>query len=285
MLSPRSRLLACLLPLSFLLNFPTAVAQPAAAAKVRMYLFDGGQINGLDPALFNFKPEEVQETDFVVVSELIVHPKGILLWEAGAVPDEKLPADGSPFSEGPAVVTQSLASQVAAVGYDIDDIDFFAMSHLHSDHNGNANAFAGAKWIVQQADRDMMFAGQEVRVMVASQFSALQTADSLILNNEDYDVFGDGSVRLIAAPGHTPGHQVLLVNLADYGPVLLAGDLYHYPEEIATGRTPTFEYDPATSAISRAKIHALLLQTGAKLWIGHDKATHAALKFAPEYYE
>ena len=48
------------------------------------YIFDNGQINGLDPALFNFKAEEVQKTDFVVTSNLIVHPDGILLWEAGA---------------------------------------------------------------------------------------------------------------------------------------------------------------------------------------------------------
>ncbi|MES2604758.1 MAG: N-acyl homoserine lactonase family protein [Pseudomonadota bacterium] len=259
--------------------------QPQASGKVRMYLLDGGQINGLDPAEFNFKREEVKETDFVVTSELIVHPNGVLLWEAGAVPDHELPADGSTFTEGPVIVTKSLASQLAAIGYSMDDVDFFAMSHLHSDHNGNANDFAKAKWIVQKADRDMMFAGKEVRIMVPAYFAALKDADTLLLDNEDHDVFADGSVRIISAPGHTPGHQVLLVNLVDYGPVLLAGDLYHYPEEIETGRTPTFEYDPATSAISRAKIQALLKETGAKMWIGHDKMTHAALKFAPEYYE
>jgi glyoxylase-like metal-dependent hydrolase (beta-lactamase superfamily II) len=113
----------------------------------------------------------------------------------------------------------------------------------------------------------------------------LENADTILLDNEDYDVFGDGSVRIISAPGHTPGHQVLLVNLADYGPVLLGGDLYHYPEEITTGRTPTFEFDPPTSAQSRARVQALIEESGATLWIGHDKPTHAALKFAPEYYE
>ncbi len=272
----------CALPMLLSIHMP---AYGAEDKHVRLYIFDNGEINGLDPELFNFKAEEVQETGFVVTSNLIVHPNGILLWEAGATPDHELPADGSVYKEGPAVVTKSLASQLAAIGYKADDIDFFAMSHLHSDHNGNANDFAQARWIVQKADREMMFAGEEVRIMVASQFAALENADTILLDNEDYDVFGDGSVRIISAPGHTPGHQVLLVNLDEYGPVLLAGDLYHYPEEITTGRFPTFEYDPATSALSREKIQLLLKETGAQMWIGHDKATHRNLQFAPAYYE
>jgi glyoxylase-like metal-dependent hydrolase (beta-lactamase superfamily II) len=154
-LSPRK--LLCLLP--FLLSACMPAADRADSG-IKLYIFDNGQINGLDPALFNFKAEEVQETDFVVTSNLIVHPDGILLWEAGAVPDSELPADGSVYSEGASVVSKSLVSQLAEIGYNKDDIDFFAMSHLHSDHNGNANDFAGARWIVQKADRDMMFAGE-----------------------------------------------------------------------------------------------------------------------------
>ncbi len=276
------RRLLCLIPFLVVAWVRSA---SAADSGIKLYIFDNGQINGLDPALFNFKAEEVQETDFVVTSNLIVHPNGILLWEAGAVPDHELPGDGSVFNEGASVVSKSLASQLAEIGYDKDDIDFFAMSHLHSDHNGNANEFAGARWIVQKADRDMMFAGEPVRIMDATQFSALENANTILLDNEDYDVFGDGSVRIISAPGHTPGHQVLLVNLDDYGPVLLAGDLYHYPEEITTGRFPTFEFDPATSAVSRQKVQTLLQETGAEMWIGHDKTIHSKLRFAPAFYE
>jgi N-acyl homoserine lactone hydrolase len=280
--------LATLLIGALLLPLP-AEAQTAAKPAIRMYLFDNGQITGLPASEFNFKQEEVKSTDFVVVSELIVHPtKGILLWESGSVPDAKMPANGSPYKEGviPVItVPKSLASQLVAIGYSYRDITYFAMSHLHSDHSGNANSLAHAKWIVQKADRDMMFSGKEQRVMDATLFSELKNADTILLNNEDYDVFGDGSVRIISAPGHTPGHQVLLVNLPKTGPVLLGGDLYHLPEEIATGRTPTFEFDPATSAVSRAKIQALVKKTGAKLWIGHDKATHATLNFSPKFYE
>jgi N-acyl homoserine lactone hydrolase len=262
-----------------------ALSTSAQEPGLRLYVFDNGRIEGLAPELFNFTAEEVQETDFIVTSYLIQHPDGNLLWEAGAVPDADLPADGSAYREGPTVVTRSLSSQLAGIGLGIEDIDFIAMSHLHSDHNGNANSFAGAHWIVQEAERNAMFSGEPFRVMDPSLFSALEQADTTILHNEEYDVFGDGSVRILPTPGHTPGHQVLLVNLPGTGPILLAGDLYHYPEEIETGRTPTFEYDPPTTGISRERIQTLLDETGAQLWIGHDLPTHARLRFAPAYYE
>jgi len=92
-------------------------------------------------------------------------------------------------------------------------------------------------------------------------------------------------VRVISAPGHTPGHQVLLVRLPKRGPVLLAGDLYHYPEERAKGILPTFEFNADQSRAARAKVEALLKQTGAELWIEHDMATHATLPKSPAYVE
>ena len=67
--------------------------------------------------------------------------------------------------------------------------------------------------------------------------------------------------------------------------MLLAGDLYHYPEEIATGRIPTFEWNADQSKVSRAKIAAFLKQTGAQMWIEHDIATHAKLPKAPAYVD
>jgi len=116
-------------------------------------------------------------------------------------------------------------------------------------------------------------------------YSALQNAKTKILDNADLDVFGDGTVVVKATPGHTPGHQVLFVRLAKTGPVLLAGDLYHFPEQITTGRVPTFEWNADQSKASRAKVAALMKETGAAMWIGHDIATHAKLPKAPKFVE
>jgi N-acyl homoserine lactone hydrolase len=98
-------------------------------------------------------------------------------------------------------------------------------------------------------------------------------------------VFGDGAVIVKAAPGHTPGHQVLYVKLAETGPIVLSGDLYHYPQERTMGRFPTFEFNLDQTRASRAALDAFLTRTKARLWIQHDFTAHAALKKAPEYYQ
>jgi glyoxylase-like metal-dependent hydrolase (beta-lactamase superfamily II) len=98
-------------------------------------------------------------------------------------------------------------------------------------------------------------------------------------------VFGDGSVVIKSAPGHSPDHQVLFVKLAKNGPVLLSGDLYHYPEERKLGLIPTTEFNPSQTIASRAAIEAFLKQSGAQLWIEHDFTGNAKLKKSPEFYE
>jgi glyoxylase-like metal-dependent hydrolase (beta-lactamase superfamily II) len=130
-----------------------------------------------------------------------------------------------------------------------------------------------------------MFSDTPQGIIQPAQYSALKDAKTKLLNDEDFDVFGDGTVVVKSAPGHTPGHQVLFVRLPKTGPVLLAGDLYHYPEERTTGRIPTFEFNAEQSKASRAKIEAFIKQTGAQLWIEHDIATHAKLPKAPAFVE
>ena len=84
-------------------------------------------------------------------------------------------------------------------------------------------------------------------------------------------MFGDGTVVLMSTPGHTPGHQVLAVKFAHRGLVVLAGDLYHYPEERTTGRMPTFEFNAEQSKASRAKIEQFVKDNKARAL---DRARH-----------
>lgn len=268
-----------------------AVAAPRAQARAgkvrspRIYVFDDGAIKGLGAQLFNFTKEELPNTDVVMVSYLIVHPKGTLMWDSGGIPDSAFKTDGTEVKSGVMTADHELLPQLAAAGYTPKDITYFALSHYHSDHTGNANAFAGSTWIVQKAERDAMFADKPGQIMATATFSALKDAKTKILNNENYDVFGDGTVVIKSAPGHTPGHQVLFVKLKKTGPVILAGDLYHYPIERTTGRVPTFEFNADESRTSRQKIEAFVKQTGAKLWIEHDAPTFASLPKAPKYVD
>lgn len=269
-----------------MLAVAAGVAQRASApASPRIYVFENGSINGLDPGLFNFRREELAEVDFVNIAYLIVHPRGTLMFDSGAVPDSHFPADGSPVVEGVVTATKPLLPQLEALGYSPADIDYFALSHFHSDHTGNANAFANATWIVQKAERDYMFTDSPQGIIQPATYSALRNAQTKVLDAEDFDVFGDGSVVVMAAPGHTPGHQVVAVRLANAGTVVLGGDLYHYPEERTTSRVPTFEFDAERSRASRARIEKFLADTGGTLWIEHDIATHAALPRPPAYVD
>src|SRR5262245_58008404 len=204
--------------LSMLIVILTAVAavvavaqqRPAAVKTPRLYIFDNGAIKGLDPKLFNFTREELKEVDFRNTSYLIVHPRGTLMFDSGAVPDSQFKGD-QPVTEGIISATRPLLPQLKQAGYTPADITYFAMSHYHSDHTANANAFAGAIWIVQKAERDFMFAENPQGIIQPAHYSALKTAKTKVLNDEDFDVFGDGTVVVKSAPGHTPGHQVLFV--------------------------------------------------------------------------
>ncbi len=273
--------------LMFLASTPFVLSQtrPKPLKSVRLYIFDNGVIKGLDPATFHFKKEELTTTDMVVCSYLIVHPKGTLMWDTGAIPDADLKADGSPVTQGRFTATKTLKSQLAALGYSPKDVTYIGLAHYHVDHIANANDFAGSTWLVQQPERDAMFSEKGPAVTQRPKYIALKDSKTKILNGQDYDVFGDGTVVIKAAYGHTPGHQVVYLKLAKTGPILLAGDLYHYQEERNTDKTPTFDFDRDQSLASRAAMETFVKKTGAQLWIEHDLAHFNQLKKAPGYYE
>jgi N-acyl homoserine lactone hydrolase len=281
----------CNLLLAFLLAAPLAAPQTGAQKptrppqSVRIYVFDNGVIKGIDPATFQLKKEEIATSDMVVASYLIVHPKGTLMWDTGAIPDSALNADGSPLTKGLFTASKTLKSQLAAAGFAPEAITYLGLSHYHSDHTANANDFARATWLVQQPEREAMFAEKPPGITQLAQYAALKNSKTQILKGEDYDVFGDGTVVIKPAYGHTPGHQVLYVKLAKTGPVLLAGDLYHYQEERSTSKVPTFEFNKEQSLASRTVVEAFLKKTGAQLWIEHDLANFAKLKKSPGYYD
>jgi glyoxylase-like metal-dependent hydrolase (beta-lactamase superfamily II) len=262
-----------------------AAGQPAAA--VRLYVLDCGTISAMDPALFGLRPSEVnRDITFVTPCYLIVHPKGTLIWDVGQVPDQDIPDDGTEVvQQGILRSRHRLTSQLSALGYQPKDINYVAMSHYHADHTANANLFAGSTWIVQQADYDVMFSDAQVGIRSPETYRDLKAAKRITLNNSDHDVFGDGTVIIKSAPGHTPGHQMLFLKLRNFGPLLLAGDLYHVPEERTLDRVPTFDFDAAMTRATRRKVEEFLRETGATLWIQHDPVTNASVKRPPAYYD
>jgi glyoxylase-like metal-dependent hydrolase (beta-lactamase superfamily II) len=155
---------------------------PPKISTPRLYIFDCGVIKGLGVELFGFKKDEVPIRDFFVACYLVAHPKGTLMWDVGVIPDSAFKSDGSPVTEGASTVSKPLLPQLAALGYTPADITYLAMSHYHSDHTANANAFAGSTWLVRAAERDGMFAEKPAGIIEQATFSALKTAKTTILD-------------------------------------------------------------------------------------------------------
>ena len=254
-----------------------------ALAGPKLYVFDCGAIQVADVTMFGLQPDETPVRELFVPCYLIEHDNERLLWDTGlplsVAGQGKVTMDGGDSF----VYQRSIVDQLAAMGIKPADITYVAFSHLHADHAGGANAFAGSNVLMQKAEWDSALAGNP-EFEPSDVFSKLKEAKLTIIDG-DYDVFGDGSVTIISAPGHTPGHQVLLVKLAKTGPVLLSGDLYHFRESRLLRRVPKFNYDAAMSLRSIDAVEVLLDKTYASLWIGHDKAFASTLKKAPEFYE
>ena len=257
----------------------------AAPKSLRLYIFDCGNLK-IDPTPYGFTKEQLATTDMSVPCFLVAHPKGTLMWETGVLPDSAFTSSAS-VTQGRATVTKPLKIQLAEAGYAPSDITYLALSHCHFDHTANSNDFAGATWLARPAERDAMFMQPTTyaRCINPENFSALRDSKTVMLKDDDYDVFGDGTVVLKSAPGHTPGHQVLFLKLRKTGPIVLSGDLYHYPEERAQHHVPTTDFNRDQTAASRDAVEAFLKKSGAQLWIQHDFTANAKLKKAPAYYE
>src|SRR5262245_45540292 len=272
---------------------PFAAAQQngkaAAPKSVRLYILDCGKITGVGETQFGFQPGTLANTEMFTPCYVIAHPRGTLMWDTGESPDKDFKAPG-PTTQGAFTVTKPLLPQLAAIGYTPADITYVALSHYHGDHAANANAFARSTWIVQKMEHEAMFAKKTGTARGSnapnpSYFGQLENSKTVLLNGEDHDVFGDGTVVIKFTPGHTPGHQSLYLKLAKTGPLVLSGDLYHYPEELKLKVIPGFDLNKEQTAKSREMIEAFVKNAKAQLWIQHDAVASAKLKKSPEYYD
>ena len=250
-----------------------AFALPAAAAAgkpgpagLKLYAMDCGR--GTYPNAEAFADDGAYKgvaKELVVPCYLIRHPKGDLIWDTGVpqtiadLPDGKGP--------GGIVVARRLTDQLRQLGLKPADIRYLSVSHSHFDHIGNAGLFASATWIVDADERAYAFRpSQRANLAEFARYSALETAKTVLIEGEaSYDVFGDGSVIIIQAPGHTPGHTVLVVRLRKAGPILLTGDMWHIAESRAARRVPRFNTDRAQTLRSMDLVEKIAADTGARV--------------------
>jgi glyoxylase-like metal-dependent hydrolase (beta-lactamase superfamily II) len=262
---------------------------PAArqAPAIQLYAMDCGHAAFSDIGVFaDDHSLDGQSRDLIVPCYLIRHPSGDLIWDTG-LPEAIADMDGGFAPPGfPArfTVPRKLSAQLAELNLTPGDIEFVSFSHMHSDHTGNGNLFAHSTWIVDLDERTRMFdAEHRADPQDFNNYNQLENAQTRTIEGDgDYDVFGDGSVVIIQAPGHTPGHTILRVNLAHAGPVLLTGDLWHLRESRERRLVPSFNTDRAQTLASMDKVERLAAETHARVVRQHVPEDFDALPRFPE---
>jgi N-acyl homoserine lactone hydrolase len=256
------------------------VAASARAGEVdRLYVIDCGWAHATDQSRWSPGINAGVPIDLSDNCYLIHHSsEGYLLWDTGitdrlaALPEgQTVPALGQTWYR-----TQTLLAALATLGVKPADVRYVALSHWHPDHTGNVDEFPDATVIAQKAEWNY------AATLPQKPFSFDHKTQ---LIEGDKDLFGDGSVIILSTPGHTPGHQSLLVHLAKTGDVVLSGDVVHFQSNWDNRRVPGFNYDKAQSLASMEKIARVLDEKHAQLWINHDKSSSDARRHAPEFYE
>lgn len=261
--------------------------QQKTATVERMYVIDCGENHARD--LSPWTPGENVGKPHVFGNHcyLIKHASGWLLWDSGN-PDRLAMMPGgqsNPRGTLTAFMTKPLAESLKEIGVGAGDIAHFAMSHSHGDHSGNANLFAGSTIYMQRTEYDVVFGPEPQKYnFIAANFEKLRGAKFVKLEGE-HDVFGDGSAVIKPAPGHTQGHQVLVVRLPKRGLVLLSGDMVHLMFSWERNIVPGFNFDVELSRRSIAAMKDYVAKTGAQIWINHDKEQHASIPKAPAYVQ
>ena len=254
-------------------------APVSAAGADKLYVLDCGHISAADqsrwsPGVNVGVPIELSDNCY-----LIHHPQGWLLWDTGipdsiaAMPNGQAPSDPRAIHWR---VTKTLASQLEMLGVEPADIKYVAISHGHPDHIGNVEMFPKAMLLVQKAEYEWP------NPLGVGRFKPEHPVTKL---EGDHDVFGDGSVVILSTPGHTPGHQSLLVKLPNSGAIVLSGDAVHFKSNWDNRRVPSINADKDKTVASMQRIADVMAREHAQLWINHDAAQRATLKLAPAFYD
>lgn len=267
-----------------------ACSQPASQTpgpEVQIYAMECGRAHFGDVDMFaDDGSMKGQSRDLVVPCYLIRHPSGDLIWDTGFSEAIAAMPNGLDLPEMGAHVTEphTLTSQLQQLGLAPADIEYVSFSHAHGDHTGNGNLFAHATWIVDADERAYMFRPEaRADAQSFSSYNQLETAQTRLIEGDgDYDVFGDGSVVIVQAPGHTPGHTILRVNTRNSGVVLITGDLWHLRESRERRLVPRFNTDRAQTLASMDKVEALAAETHARVVREHVQEDFDALPRFPQ---
>jgi glyoxylase-like metal-dependent hydrolase (beta-lactamase superfamily II) len=262
-----------------------------AGVAEKLFRLDCGRSLANDESVWTPGQNVGRSIEFSSTCWLIRHGSKWLLWDAG-VP-EAAHNDPRGWSTIPTLIVyhldKTLTDQLSEIGLKPADIDRIAISHTHGDHIGNVSLFVNATILMQRAEYSWINSSDgpndNINQLMALARKLLGTPRNLQLIDGDIDVFGDGSITLVATPGHTPGHQSLLVHLNNSGFIVLSGDVVHSKENFEKNIVPSLNTNKAESIASMEKIRQMIPMYKATLFINHDKKQTETLKLAPAFYD
>jgi N-acyl homoserine lactone hydrolase len=208
---------------------------------------------------------------FVFSCYLIKHGDEYMLWDTGHA--MTMP------NVAPKV---SIVDQLAKIDVKPEQIKYVGISHYHADHTGQVASFPKSTLLIGQKEWDAISAPKPAEGVNFKPFEGWIKGDNKVEPiATDKDVFGDGSVIVLRTPGHTPGHQSLLVKLQS-GNFILSGDAVHFRENYESDGVPFFNYDRAQTVASIERIKKIAANLKATLIIQHDARDIAKLPAYPE---
>ena len=279
------RHLLAILVLCYGAALSAASAQQTTGGADRLYVLDCG--HGTAPNQGRFAPgyNDGKPFDLTDNCYLIHHPRGYLLWGTG-IPDKFLDIPSGVPSYGGRpnwVVSKSLKKQLEQLDIKPSAIRYIGLANSHIDHVGNLGMFPEATILIQKAEWDF-FRALPFRPEMVDE-GRLKTDEKMMKIEGDYDVFGDGSVVIIATPSVTPGNQSLLLKLPKTGAIVLSGDVIHFQYGWDHRMVPGNVWSKEKTVESFKRLSDVIAENNARLWIEHDKTQADARKLAPDYYE
>ncbi len=272
-------------------NAPKRVRKKSSGIELHMF-----QTGTLRTKLKYIKMNQGEE-DFEIPVPwfLIKHPMGNVVIDGGnaveAAIDKRAHWGAVVDAYDPVMaVDDNCVAQCQSVGVSPHDVRYVVQSHLHLDHTGAIGRFPNAQHIVQRAEYEYAFNPQWFAkgAYIRADFGR-PGIDWKFLGGEftdNYDLFGDGTIRMIFTPGHSTGHQSFLITLPNTGPILLAIDAAYTQDHWDNKALPGLVVSSSDAANSVAKLHKIAGDTGAMVVTGHDPQNWASFRKAPyDFYD
>lgn len=278
--------------LALLLALTAMPAAAAGPAGMKLYVFTSGSLGGFPKAALQIGGQG--NIDWAPVSFYVIrHPRGTVIFDTGNNDKTIANPEGwwGPLAKGfglKMTPNDAMDVQLGKIGLKLSDVKYVVLGHMHLDHGGNMSKFPNATFVIQNDELKAAWwpdPGYSI-YYIPGDFEDSKKYNIIRLNG-DLDLFGDKSVEIIRAPGHTPGSQFAVVRLPKTGSVILTSDVVYLKESLDKNLIPPIPgtWSPMGMYEGYQRIRQVRDGEGASIFYGHDPEVFKATKKAPDFYE